>query len=103
MSGGECQPAPTAMADIDLLQSGLAGYSPQVYFQQSRQVGRVAAFLKSIESVLPQKCHLAQQAKLVRGCDHHQTTWLCQADQLSHKSPRILQVLDDLNRRDHIC
>ena len=79
-------------------------WSVCLQFVWSMRMRRVKAggFLKSIELILENQRHLAQQTELVGRGDDYNAARFDHARKLPHERAGVLQVFDGLDRGDHI-
>ena len=82
------------------VQGRLARQAPQIRFEQRRPVDRIAGIAKRHKSVIHDQHRQAQQTQLIRRRDHNPSARPREPDEVSDKRPRVLEMLDGLER-DH--
>ncbi len=83
--------------DFDLFEPALGSDAAQVGLEQRSDVSRVNGVSERIEAILHDESQLAQEAKLVRGCDEDNPARTREANKFAHKRARVFEVLDGLD------
>ena len=84
-------------------EAGCSRHALQVAFEQSRSVSRIVRVLKSREPVTRDQGQQAQQALLIRRRHQHGPARFHDASQAPDECPRVLEMLNRLDRGDHVC